>query len=79
MAEMVIGGTLMNLPTEKQEDAVAYICRRLNIPRPAEYSRQSYWKFINENLPKAQWQDDDFDDCNDDEGEHLFMDAGGYY
>ena len=69
----------MNEPTERQVNAVHYICKRLCIPPPAEYSRRSYWEFINKNLLNAQWRiKDDYEDY-DDMAEHIFMDAGGYY
>ena len=69
----------MNKPTEKQENAVQYICRRLNIEPPQEYSKQSYWKFINKNLLNAQWGIKDNYEDYDDMAEHIFMDAGGYW
>lgn len=68
----------MNKPTEKQENAVRYICNRLNIAPPAEYSRRSYWEFINKNLLNAKWRIRDNYEDYDDMAEHIFMDAGGY-
>ncbi len=71
----------MNKPTEKQENAVLFICKRLKIIPPSEYSKGSYWKFINDNLQKAQdtEEPDDGYENYDDEAEHIFMDAGGYW
>ena len=70
-------------PTEKQENAVRYICRRLNIEPPKEYSKQSYWKFIHDNLLNAEFriknEPDDGYENYDDEAEHFLMDAGRYY
>lgn len=73
----------MNEPTEKQEKAVGYICKKLNICPPKEYSKQSYWKFINKYLIKARYsvnedEESEYENYND-EAEHLFMDGGGYY
>lgn len=73
------GRNIVNEPTEKQENTVLYICRRLNIKPPQEYSRRSYWEFINKNLLNAQWGIKDNYDDYDDMAEQLFMDAGGYY
>ena len=71
----------MDKPTEKQENAVRFICKRLNIMPPKEYSKQGYWKFINENLLNAQYRIRNDDDAEnyDDEAEHLFMETGGYW
>ena len=73
----------MNKPTEKQENTVRFICKRLNIMPPKEYSKQCYWKFINENLLNAQYrirnEPDDGYENYDDEAEHLFMESGGYW
>ena len=71
----------MNKPTEKQENAVLFICKRLKITPPSEYSKRSYWKFINDNLQKAQdteEPDDEYENY-DDESEHLFHESGGYW
>ena len=67
----------MNEPTERQENAVRYICQRLNIRPPAEYSRKSYWKFIHDNLLNAEWRlrNDDDAENYDDMAEHLFRET----
>lgn len=68
-------------PTEKQENAVIFICKRLHISPPEEHSKESYWKFIKENLEKAQEAEEPDDETEDfdDEAEHLFHEAGGYW
>ena len=68
-------------PTEKQENTVQFICKRLQINPPEEYSKESYWEFIKNNLKKAQETEEPDDDTEnyDDEAEHLFHEAGGYW